>query len=106
MVLHKAKKIIIITEKIIVKKICTILEECGATGYTFVLAGGKGSRGVRSTSERASVVDDFANVKIEVITTKQETVDKITERVAAEYFNNFSGIIYTEDVEILRPGKF
>ncbi|MCR9122849.1 MAG: hypothetical protein NXH91_11300 [Phyllobacteriaceae bacterium] len=102
---HKATKIVIITEKLIVDGVTKIIEEAGASGYTMVQAGGKGSRGVRS-SGRPAVVDAFANVKIEVITATREMAEQIADNVAARYFDNYSGITYLEEVEILRPHKF
>ncbi len=104
--LHKAIKIIIITEQIISKGVCQIIEDSGATGYTTVAAGGRGSRDKRSTSERTSVVDDFANIKIEVIVHDKALAESITDQVVTKYFQNYSGITYIEEVEILRPGKF
>lgn len=101
---HKAKKIVIITEKLIAEKVAKVIEECGATGYTLTPAGGKGSRGVRS-SERNSLTDAHANVKFEVITT-EALANKIAEEVTGKYFENYSGITYLENVEILRPQKF
>ncbi|UOE93854.1 hypothetical protein [Alkalihalobacillus sp. LMS39] len=106
MTLHKAKKVVIITEKLILKGVCQIIEECGGTGYTIVAAGGKGSRNVRSTSDRALVIEDFANVKIEVIVKSIAMAETIMEQVNAKYFQNYSGITYVEDVEILRSKKF
>ena len=82
-----------------------IIEDAGASGYTVVAAGGKGSRGVRS-SDRPAVVDAFSNIKLEVITASREMADRIAEEVAARYFENYSGITYLEEVEILRPKKF
>lgn len=102
---HKATKIVIITEKLIVEGVTTIIEEAGASGYTMVQAAGKGSRGVRS-SGRPAVVDAFANVKIEVITATRAMAEQIADKVAARYFENYSGITYLEEVEILRPHKF
>lgn len=102
--MHKAKKIVIITEKLVVDGVVKIIERTGATGYTIFSAGGKGSRGIRS-EDRPRVVDGFANVQIDVITT-EEVANKIAEEVAATYFENYSGITYLEDVEILRPAKF
>lgn len=102
---HKAKKIVIITEKVIANGVAKIIEECGATGYTICAAGGKGSRGVRST-DRATVFDTYVNVKIEVIVADPDHANDIAEKVAAKYFKNYSGITYMEDVEILRPQKF
>lgn len=102
---HKAKKLVIITEKLIADKIAALIEECGATGYTVVDAGGKGSRGVR-TVDRGVAQDAYANVKFEVITKDTELADDIANKIADKYFNNYSGIMYEEDVEILRPQKF
>ena len=101
---HKAKKIVIITEKLIAEKVTNIIEACGATGYTITPAGGKGSRGVRS--DRASVTDAYVNVKIQVITASEAMAKEIADKVAEKYFDNYSGIIYMEDVEILRLQKF
>ena len=102
---HKATKIVIITEKLIFDGVTKIIEDAGASGYTVVAAGGKGSRGVRS-SGRPAVVDAFANMKIEVITANREMADRIADEVAAKYFENYSGITYLEEVEVLRPQKF
>ncbi len=102
---HKATKIVIITEKIIFDGVTQIIEDAGASGYTVVAAGGKGSRGIRS-SDRPAVVDAFSNMKIEVITASREMADRIADEVAARYFDNYSGITYLEEVEILRPRKF
>ena len=48
--------LVIITEKLLLKKISKIIDEAGATGYTVIETGGKGSRNVRS-SGRPSVGD-------------------------------------------------
>ncbi|MCR9142692.1 MAG: hypothetical protein NXI24_10610 [bacterium] len=101
---QKAKKIVIITEKVIEEGVTEIIEACGATGYTITPAEGKGSRGVRSNSHVSS--DATANVKIEVIVADTQRADEIAGKVAEKYFQNYSGITYALDVEILRPQKF
>ncbi|GAB5380210.1 MAG: hypothetical protein Alis3KO_25190 [Aliiglaciecola sp.] len=106
MTLHVAEKVVIITEKIIAKGVCNIIESCGATGYTLFAAGGKGSRNNRSTAQRSSVVDDFANVQIEIIVNNYSMAEEIMEKVRQTYFKNYSGITYLEDIKILRPEKF
>ena len=106
MTYFKAKKIVIIAEKMLSDKICAIIEESGARGYTVVPAGGKGSHGRHYTSERASVVDDFSTVRIEVIVRDQQVAEKIGNEVVEKCFGSYSGIVYLEDVEILRPAKF
>ena len=102
---HDASKIVIITEKIIADGVAGILEREGATGYTMVAAGGKGSRGVRPAT-RPAIVEDFANVKIEAIVPDMEIAERIADAVAAEFFGNYSGITYLEPVQILRKHKF
>ena len=102
---YKAKKIVIITEKVILEELTDLIENCGATGYTVYSAGGKGSRGMRASS-RDSVTDAFANVKVEVITGDSNLASDIADKITDTYFANYSGIIYLEDVEILRPQKF
>lgn len=102
---HKASKVVIITEKIIVEKVAKLIENAGARGYTITPAGGKGSRGVRSTN-RANVVDELGNVKIEIITGSKDAANRIADEVTEQFFDNYSGITYLEEVEILRPDKF
>jgi len=102
---HKAIKVVIITEKLILEKVAKLIEDAGARGYTVTPAGGKGSRGVRSTS-RANVIDELGNVKIEVITGSKEAASRIADQVAERFFGHYSGITYLEAVEILRPEKF
>jgi len=102
---HKAKKIVIIIEKLIVDQVKTFLEKNGASAYTIMTAGGKGSRGVRSEG-RNSVTDSYVNVKIEIITTNEQIARDIATKVTETFFNNYSGITYIEDVEIIRPQKF
>ncbi len=102
---HKATMISIVTEKIIQDQITKLVEEAGATGYTVLAGGGKGSHGVRS-SDGASVVSAFSNVKIEVLTSDRAMAEAIADDIAAKFFDNFAGIIYLHEVEVLRPHKF
>jgi nitrogen regulatory protein PII len=102
---HKAKKVVIITEKVIVDRVLKIVEDAGATGYTVSAVGGKGSRNVRS-EDRPKIVDALSNVQIEAIVGADDVANRIAEEVANTFFTNYSGITYLEDVEILRPHKF
>lgn len=106
MTLHPAIKVVIITEKMIVKGVCDIIEACGATGYTLMAAGGKGSHGVRDISDKASVIDDFTDVRVEVIVQERKTAERIMTAVAEQYFEDYAGITYLDIVEVLRPKKF
>lgn len=104
--LYPAKKVVIITEKLISDEVCALIEDAGAAGYTVSLAGGKGSRDMRSTPDRATVVQDFANVKFEVIVDGEALAATIVEDVVNRYLKSYSGIAFIENVEVVRPEKF
>jgi len=103
--MYKATKIVIITERTIRDGVTALIEEGGATGYTHVDAGGKGSRGKRSAN-RPGLSGVMANVKIEAIVSDRDTAEAIITAVSARFFQHYSGIAYVEPVEILRPHKF
>ncbi len=100
-----AKKLVVVTEKVLMKKVAQIIEACGATGYTVLDTGGKGSRNVRS-SGHFSVADTEANVKFEVITDSREMAEKIADEIAISFFNDYAGIAYICDAEVLYGHSF
>jgi len=100
----KAFKITIVTEKLIQDGVAKIIEAAGAGGYTVIDGGGKGSREMRTRGR--SVVVAFANVKIELVTNDRDSAVEIADKVAEMYFDNFPGIIYIEEVEVLRSHDF
>ena len=100
-----AKKLVIITEKVLLKKVAKIIEECGATGYTVLETGGKGSRNVRSSGQ-PHVSDTQVNIKFEVLTDTRTLAEAIADRVAVEFFLNYAGIIYICDAEVLYAHSF
>jgi nitrogen regulatory protein PII len=100
-----AKKLVIITEKLLLNKIAQIIDAAGASGYTVVDAGGKGSRNVRSSGQ-PSVSDTTSNIKFEVLTDDRDMALKISDKVALEFFDNYSGIAYICDAEVLYAHKF
>ena len=103
---QKACKLVIVTEKLLLKKIGKIIDEAGATGDTVVAAGGKGSRGVRS-SGHPIVGDTFSNVKFEVLTPSRDMAVKISDDVATKFFDDYSGIAYICNVmEVLHAHRF
>ena len=102
---YKAKRVSIVTEKLNERDIERIVEEAGATGYTVFEGSGKGSHGVK-TRDRPSMVEGFSLVKIEVVVADRETAEAIAERVAATCFKHYSGIVYIDEVEVLRREKF
>ncbi|MEL6978521.1 MAG: DUF3240 family protein [Pseudomonadota bacterium] len=104
--MYAATKIVIITESSILDGVAALIDEHGATGYTYTAAGGKGSRGQRQINRAPQVAGILENVKIEVIVPDHDVAERLIEAVVAKYFKNYSGITYVEPVEIMRPGKF
>ncbi|WPL19595.1 Membrane-associated protein [Thiorhodovibrio winogradskyi] len=64
-------------------------------------ASGKGSKNLRSSGD-PMVSDTYANVRIEVITTEPEMSERIANEIGEKFFENFSGIIYRDQVEVMR----
>ncbi|MEL6222374.1 MAG: hypothetical protein AAFR31_07015 [Cyanobacteria bacterium J06627_8] len=103
---QQATKLVIITEKLLLNKVAKIIDEVGAPGYTVIETGGKGSRNVRSAG-KPTVGDSFSNIKFEVLTPTREMAVKISDEVAARFFDDYSGISYLCDVmEVLHAHKF
>ncbi|WP_035990835.1 P-II family nitrogen regulator [Leptolyngbya sp. KIOST-1] len=100
-----AKKLVIITEKLLLKKIADIIDACGASGYTVLETGGKGSRNMRSSGQ-PSVSDTTSNIKFEVLTDTREMALEISDKVAVQFFNDYAGIIYICDAEVLYAHSF
>jgi hypothetical protein len=101
----QANKLVIITEKILLKKIAHIIDESGAKGYTVMETGGKGSRNVRSSGQ-PNVSDVQSNIKFEILTESREMAEHIADQVALTYFNDFAGIAYICSAEVLYGHSF
>lgn len=101
----RANKLVIVTEKVLHKKVAKIIDDCGATGYTVVETGGKGSRNVRSTG-KPSTADTDSNVKFEVLTESREMAQAIADEVAIQFFTDYAGIIYICEAEVLYGRHF
>lgn len=103
---QQATKLVIVTEKLLLKKVAKIIDAAGAPGYTVIETGGRGSRNVRSSGQ-PTVSDTYSNIKFEVLTPNREMAVKISDEVAARYFDDYSGISYLCDVmEVLHAHKF
>jgi nitrogen regulatory protein PII len=103
---YSAKKLVIVTEHFLSEDICKIIEACHGKGYTLVPTGGKGMHHFHAMSDKATVIEGFDNLKIEVVTHSREVAEQIVDRVLKECFEDFPGVIYLEDVEICRPERF
>ncbi len=102
---QQPSKLVIVTENLLLKKIAKIIDEAGGTGYTVVPAGGKGSRNVRSSGQ-PSVGDNYSNIKIEILTPNRDMAVRISDEVARRFFDDYSGIAYICDVDVLHAHMF
>ena len=100
-----AKKLVIVTEKILLKKVAKIIEECGASGYTVMDTGGKGSRNVRSSGQ-PHVSETDTNVNFEILTPYRIMSKNISNHVADHFFLNFAGMFYLCDAVVLYGQSF
>lgn len=93
------KKVTIVTERLLREEIVELLKKHGATGWSIAAVEGEGSRGNRTS--------DFEgrHSQIETIVSA-ETADAIMEDIAGSYFENWSLITYSADVEVLRGEKY
>jgi nitrogen regulatory protein PII len=103
---HQAIKVTIVTEKFVEEKILRILESHGAKGYTMLAAGGRGEHHIHAIDSRASVIDDFANIRIEAVVSARETAESIARAVMEEVFDRYPGILYLNTVEVWRQARF
>lgn len=91
----RKKKVVIITEAVILNKVLKVIEDAGASGYTIINVTGKGTRGIRSDQD--SFLHLFKNLMI-VIIADEEIAREIAEEITTNFFNHYAGIVYLEDV--------
>ncbi|MFP4520298.1 MAG: P-II family nitrogen regulator [Oceanicaulis sp.] len=102
---HKATKIILVVERLLRDKVVAIVEKEGAKGYTVTEGVGKGEHGLHG-SDRPSIAQGFTIVRIEVIVADRAAAERIAQSVADQYFKEYPGIVYMDQVEVLRLEKF
>lgn len=103
MELEVLKRVVIITEAAIKDELLKLIMSLGAKGYTIDTVCGRGERGLRD--DDALLGDYLRNIKVEVIVTK-DVAEKIASSVVERFFNNYSGITFMHDVQVVRGGKF
>ena len=103
---HPAAKLTIIAEHFLAEKVCEMIKTCGGKGYTLTPVGGKGMHHLHATFDKATVIEGFDHLQIEVITADRADAERIAERVLAECFADYSGVMYIEKVEVYRHERF
>ena len=100
--LSRKKKVEMVVEAARARQLLQAIEKIGATGYTVVPnVSGMGHQGRRGDD---GVLGVFDNVLIIVITT-EEIAMQVIERCQA-LLENYAGIIYVSDVDVIRDDHF
>jgi nitrogen regulatory protein P-II 2 len=93
------KKITIVAERVLHEQVVELLKRHKVSGWTAQNVTGEGSRGLRASEWEGSNVQIYTLVP-------EAVADAIMEDIAQHYFENWSVIVYSQDVEVLRPGKY
>lgn len=93
------KLVTIICEPILVSKLTTLIQDLGASGFTITEVRGEGS----SHRNAGEIPDE--KIKIEIVVLS-DLATSITSKIAATYFQDYSVIVYSTDISVIRPGKF
>jgi nitrogen regulatory protein P-II 2 len=97
--LTKVKLVTIIAESFLETRLRHELTELGAKGFTV-----SPSRGLGTSQRRADALIG-ENVRIEIVVS-EEVRDKVLKHLQEDYFNNYSLIVLSSDVEVVRPEKY
>lgn len=89
----------IVTESVLLERMCSSLESLGATGYTVGEATGRGSRGMRVGEIPGT------NVRIETVV-EPDTAEAILELLERMYFPHYAIAAWVHDVDVVRGAKY
>ncbi len=93
------KLVTIISEPVLASSLVTGIRALGATGFTISDVHGEGS-GEKSSGEVPN-----EKVKIEVVA-DADLAKQIMAEIAQNYFANYSLIVYSSDIQVIRHEKF
>jgi len=97
---HTVRLLTVVTESVLEGTLTRDLERLGAHGYTITNARGKGTRGVRDAGWEAS-----SNIRVEVLC-DAATSEALVAHLRERYYEDYAMVLFVQDVEVLRPGKF
>lgn len=97
---EQRKLLTLIAESALESRLAKDIEALGAHGYTITDARGKGNRGVRDAGW-----DQSGNIRIDVVC-DASTASAIAAHMQQHYYENYAMILFTTDVDVLRPEKF
>ena len=94
------KLLTIITEASLERRLVADIKARGAHGYTITEARGEGTRGVRESG-----FEKAGNIRIEILC-EAVVAERIAGWLKERYYRDYAMILFTHDVEVLRPEKF
>lgn len=89
----------IISEPVVSKELIALARSLGASGFTSSDVHGEG------TGDKSSGELPDEKIKIEIVA-DSVLAEKLMCEVAAQYFKNYSIIVYSSEIRVLRPEKF
>jgi hypothetical protein len=94
------KLLTIITEASLERRLLADIKARGAHGYTITEARGEGTRGVRESG-----FEKAGNIRVEIVC-DSVVAERIATWLKEHYYRDYAMILFTQDVEVLRPEKF
>lgn len=94
------KLLTIVTEASLEREIIRTIESLGVAGYTITNARGGGRRGRRSAGW-----EHDTNIRVEIVC-EPALAMQITSQFRATLFDDYAMVVWLQDVQVLRPGKF
>jgi nitrogen regulatory protein P-II 2 len=93
------RKVTVIAERVLRDDLLELLKRHGASGWTLTAVEGEGSRGIRASEweGRSAQIDTLVS---------PDVADAIMEEIGRTYFTDWSVIVYSADVEVLRGEKY
>jgi nitrogen regulatory protein P-II 2 len=99
MELSALKKLTVIAEALLRDRLVNDLKAQGVRGYSLSRVEGEGTRHFHASDFEGD------NVQIESIVSP-DIAEKVLEHLKSHYFEDFSIIAYTQDVQVLRKERF
>ena len=93
------KLLTIVAEALITKRILADLERMGVSGYSISEVRGKGESSIDASEWEGR------NRRIETLI-PEKLANEIIELLQAEYFEDYSVVVFTTDVSVVRSEKF
>jgi nitrogen regulatory protein PII len=93
------RKVTIIAERVLRDDLLDLLKKLGSRGWTMTAVEGEGSRGIRASEWEGR------NVQIDTLVSP-DIAEAIMDEVGKRYFADWSVIVYSADVEVLRKDKY